>query len=290
MRIITMKLIRHLLSHLLLISVIAGVCAVYFYRNQILPEKYVQQIDHYATAIHPKLITIASTAVTVISSPQEAQPNKEKAMDVIYVDSIPLYSETIQVQNIDKATQQTSSPKINISKEKMPEVITQKLTADEDLLAIKTEGTETKESIEVDEISSAETNNVNAEHVLIKEENSDNRDKAAATDKEAADADGLLKAARVAFNKGQFEIAIEKYNELVELENDEADFYGELGNVHYAMGSWDKAGVAYYEAATRLIETGQLAQVGYLQRVLQGLDAERAEKLTKQMAKINQGM
>ena len=46
----------------------------------------------------------------------------------------------------------------------MPEVITQKLTADEDLLAIKTEGTETKESIEVDEISSAETNNVNDKH------------------------------------------------------------------------------------------------------------------------------
>ena len=79
------------------------------------------------------------------------------------------------------------------------------------------------------------------------------------------------------------EVAIEKYNELIELE-DEADFHGELGNVYYAMGKWQQAGSSYYEAAVRLIDSGQLAQVGYLQRVIQGLDAEHAEKLAKQLA------
>jgi len=279
MRIITMRLIRHLLSHLLLISIIAGVCAVYFYRNQILPENYVQEIDHYANKIHPRLVAIASKKSSSVES-QEA--------GVLAQQDNNIEADTNENLVADKALSDSSAVEEGIEKSE-PESLdtTSPKLANQDQEVVVDSGVSNSPDLAMSDVPSAEDDKPS---VVAEEKPSTDIQGKPTSDKEAASSDDLLRSARLAFNQGELDVAVSKYNELIELENDEADFYGELGNVYYAMGSWDKAGVAYYEAATRLIETGQLAQVGYLQRVLQGLDAERAEKLNKQMINMNRGM
>ena len=104
-------------------------------------------------------------------------------------------------------------------------------------------------------------------------------------DRQAADYKQILTDARSAYIDSDFIAAIEKYKELIDLEEHEADFYGELGNVYYAMGNWSMAGEYYYEAALRLIDKGNTSQLSYLHRVIQGLDAGRAEKLSQQITR-----
>ena len=73
------------------------------------------------------------------------------------------------------------------------------------------------------------------------------------------------------------------YIELTQLEQDNPDAFGELGNVYYSQGKWNEAGQAYYQAAVRLITEGNHNQVAYLHRVIKGLNAEHAEKLSQKM-------
>ena len=93
----------------------------------------------------------------------------------------------------------------------------------------------------------------------------------------------LLNQARSAFQNGMPEQAIELYEKLSELNPDDPNVHGELGNVFYAQGMWKQAGTAYYEAARRLLTQGEMGQVQYLYRVIQGLDPDSAEKLRGQL-------
>lgn len=93
----------------------------------------------------------------------------------------------------------------------------------------------------------------------------------------------LISQARSAFQSGDSDKSISLYQELAELNPDDPNVYGELGNVFYAQGKWKQAGQAYYEAASRLLQHGQTGQVQYLYRVIQGLDQESADKLRSQM-------
>jgi len=110
---------------------------------------------------------------------------------------------------------------------------------------------------------------------------------AASTDKEAVATSHaeLIGQARLAFQSGDSNKAISIYEELSDLNPDDPNVYGEMGNVLYAQGKWKEAGKAYYEAAIRLKRQGRMGQVQYLFRVIQGLDQESAEKLRSQLAK-----
>lgn len=89
----------------------------------------------------------------------------------------------------------------------------------------------------------------------------------------------MLLVARQTFWNGN-PLGSEKiYLDLVKLHESSPDVYGELGNVYYSQGKWEQAGKAYYQAAVRLLDLKQTQQVNYLLRVIQGLDAESAEKL-----------
>jgi len=87
----------------------------------------------------------------------------------------------------------------------------------------------------------------------------------------------------MAFLDGKVEQAIQLYAQLTELNGNDPNIPGELGNVLYSQGKWKEAGAAYYEAATRLLARGEMGQVQYLYRVIQGLDPESAEKLRSQL-------
>jgi len=102
-------------------------------------------------------------------------------------------------------------------------------------------------------------------------------------DAQFADADKILHMARKSFWNGDPRASEKLYLDLVSIEDTNPDLYGELGNVYYSQGKWKKAGAAYYEAAIRLLAMKQDGQVGYLLRVIQGLDADKAEQLRQKM-------
>lgn len=93
----------------------------------------------------------------------------------------------------------------------------------------------------------------------------------------------ILNKARNAFWRGDIKKSISAYNNLIDKNPAEANYYGELGNVLYSSGQWKEAGSSYYQAASILIEQNKPQQVGYLHYVLQGLDNELAEKLAEKM-------
>ena len=96
------------------------------------------------------------------------------------------------------------------------------------------------------------------------------------------DPNNILNKARQAYWDGQINTAEEYYVQLSH-NNPTANVYGELGNIYYMQGKWKEAGSAYYEAAIRLIDQKQYAQVNYLLRVIQGLNPDVARKLQKKM-------
>lgn len=105
----------------------------------------------------------------------------------------------------------------------------------------------------------------------------------------ASDISSMLSFARAAYWRGNIEESESMYLRLVNLDNDNPDIYGELGNVYYSQGKWSEAGKAYYEAAIRFIDMGlhdnkETNQLHYLLRVIQGLDAESAAKLKAKLA------
>lgn len=101
---------------------------------------------------------------------------------------------------------------------------------------------------------------------------------------ESKDVKQMISMARQSFWNGNAQLSEKFYLDLAKSEDADPDVYGELGNVYYAQGKWKQAGKAYYEAAIRLLELKQGGQVGYLLRVIQGLDAESAEKLRQKMS------
>lgn len=98
----------------------------------------------------------------------------------------------------------------------------------------------------------------------------------------------VLMMARQSFWSGNMYDSERLYLDLIKINDSEPDVYGELGNVYYSQGKWKQAGKAYFEAAIRILALKQDDQsrnrVSYLLRVIQGLDAESAEKLKNKIS------
>ena len=260
-----------------------GIVSIYYYRHHVLPDNYAEKIDAYADKIHPKLKSFARVKKVNEDAPSVEVVVKEKT-EVIEskVDKETVEADVdvvVAEQKVD-STENVELKTLAITTDAAEKDVVVKDIAKKDIAEIDVEKSviETVSSNVIDR----ETEPSPSEEIEIITETNGSPN----SDKEAASANDLLRAARHAFNHGDLNGAVTQYNLLIELENDEADFYGELGNVYYAMGYWEKAGLAYYEAATRLIEQRKLFQVHYLQRVIHGLDAERAEKLASQLASL----
>ena len=262
-----------------------GIVSIYYYRHHILPDTYAEKIDIYSDKIHPKLKSFArikkvnedaSTVEVVIKENVEVIESKVDEDKAIVNESI---DETLTEQKVG-STENVEVETLAATNDAVEKNITEKSVAENDIIQIDNE----KSDVEI--VSLNKTDKESEVSPSEKVEKITETNGSPDSDKEAASANDLLRAARLAFNHGDLKGSVDQYNLLIELENDEADFYGELGNVYYAMGYWENAGVAYYEAATRLIEQRKLYQVHYLQRVIHGLDAERAEKLASQLASL----
>jgi hypothetical protein len=89
----------------------------------------------------------------------------------------------------------------------------------------------------------------------------------------------LLAAAREAFWLHNYDDAEKSYLALTELEPQNPDGFGELGNMYFSQGRWEEAAAAYYEAGTRLISEGRLDPARELVIVIRGLNGQQADEL-----------
>jgi hypothetical protein len=93
----------------------------------------------------------------------------------------------------------------------------------------------------------------------------------------------LLAAAREAYWLHDYEGAENHYQRLIQLEPDNPDWYGELGNMYFSQGQWQQATAVYYEAGIRLLNDGKMVQARQMVAVIRGLNGVEADDLENQV-------
>jgi len=98
-----------------------------------------------------------------------------------------------------------------------------------------------------------------------------------------------LAAAREAYWLRDYAGAENHYRLLIELEPDNPDWHGELGNMYFAQGQWAQAAAAYYEAGVRFLNDGMVEQARQMVNVIRGLNGAEADDLETQINTVDQG-
>lgn len=93
----------------------------------------------------------------------------------------------------------------------------------------------------------------------------------------------VMAKAREAFWLRDFEEAEQQYRKLTQLEPDNPDGYGEMGNMYFSQGNWDASATAYYEAGIRLLQEGRVQQALQMVDVIRGLNGAQADDLEAQI-------
>ena len=257
-----MKLLRHILSHLFLISFLIAVVSVFYYRTLLLPNNVVVKIDSYINEVYPPALSFVSKRDYFWSIRGER---------IVSFDDLKLFDKKVEVSVESEheaviEAEKTTVVEVEQQDNKTPDIV----VAQNDKPAVENKPAPAPAPAPV--VVAPVVDNTETLPVVIR-------------DKDTSSERDLLISARSAFNHGKVMESEKFYLELTQLANDNPDTFGELGNVYYSQGQWDKAGQAYYEAAIRLIEIGKLDQVVYLQRVIKGLNAEQAEKLAQLMVR-----
>lgn len=288
-----MNFLRHLLSHIMFLVLVLGVVAIYYFRSQVMPVEYVEKIEHYAVKIHPALVAFKNTEkevrvarVQVPALPKimkENQADNEAKVTEQVVEKVIVIAEETQEIEAEPVVE-----KVEVIEKKTDIIVKENVISTPVVAAVKIEQEVNKEWLA--DVPTAEVvEKINpvivvapAKEKEVIETVQDVVEKS--SDAAVADYKHMLQTARALFQRKKYKESISKYKELIELESHEADFYGELGNVYYGAGNWNMAGASYYEAAIRLMDKGDFSQVSYLQRVLQGLDKDRAYKLAQKIS------
>lgn len=93
----------------------------------------------------------------------------------------------------------------------------------------------------------------------------------------------VLAAAREAYWLRDYALAEQKYQDLIALQPDNPDGYGELGNMYFSQGAWEQAAAAYYEAGVRLADQGYVREARQLVEVIRGLNGTQADVLAEKV-------
>ena len=88
-------------------------------------------------------------------------------------------------------------------------------------------------------------------------------------------------SAREEYHRGNIDVSIRNYKEVIASAPDNFDAYGELGNVYLSRGNRKEAANAYFEAAAILVKMGQVGRARSLLPMLGRLDRARAEELNQ---------
>ena len=273
-----MKFFRHILSHLFLIFFLTAIVSVFYYRTLLLPNDVVGKVDGIVKEVYPPALSFVSKrdyfwsirGERIVSfddlklfKKEDDSVGKVKSTDIAEVES-PIKTEAKNIVVTEKAVE-AEKTNVVLSENESNEESTVIIAKVDELAAEKEPVIEP-----VKENKLSENKKIEKLPVIVKDsDTSSERD--------------LLINARNAFNQGAVIKSEKFYLELTQLDNDNPDIFGELGNVYYSQGKWDDAGQAYYQAAVRLITEGNYNQVAYLQRVITGLNTEHAEKLAQLM-------
>jgi tetratricopeptide (TPR) repeat protein len=106
-------------------------------------------------------------------------------------------------------------------------------------------------------------------------------DQMAAEQEPASSTRELWISAREEFHRGNIDVSIRNYKEVIATSADNYDAYGELGNVYLSRGSQKEAAEAYFAAAAILVKTGQIDRAQSLLPMLGRLDRAKAEELNR---------
>ncbi|MCK5721724.1 MAG: hypothetical protein KAI84_04250 [Gammaproteobacteria bacterium] len=274
-----MKLLRHILSHLFLIFFLIAVVSVFYYRTLLLPNDVVVKVDGIVKEVYPPALSFVSTRDYFCTIAGERIVSFDDLTIFEKNDEVASKSEPGEVESVVKVeTKDTVIIEKEVEPEKTDVAEVEDKTQKETAVVIAKNDDSVKELIIEEPVAAKkvveervnENNKIEELPVVVKDsDTSSERD--------------LLINARNAFNQGAVIKSEKFYLELTQLDNDNPDIFGELGNVYYSQGKWDEAGQAYYEAAVRLISAGNHNQVVYLQRVINGLNTEHAEKLAQLM-------
>jgi hypothetical protein len=93
----------------------------------------------------------------------------------------------------------------------------------------------------------------------------------------------VLEAARESYWLRDYATAEKQYNDLISMDPDNPDGYGELGNMYFSQGEWGKASAAYYEAGVRLLQQGMITEAQQLVEVIRGLKGTQADALEEKV-------
>ena len=94
-----------------------------------------------------------------------------------------------------------------------------------------------------------------------------------------------LLQARQAYWDNNFDLSIERYRILIQSQPENADYYGELGNVFYAMKDFQTAAELYYRAAILLQQQGNQTLARQLIQPIMTLNQQLAINLESQLNK-----
>ncbi|MFK5914742.1 MAG: tetratricopeptide repeat protein [Woeseiaceae bacterium] len=268
-----MKILRHILSHLFLIFFLLAVVSVFYYRTLLLPNDVVVKVDGIVNEVYPPALKFVSKRDYFWSIRGER---------IVSFDDLNLFEKEDDVTSKAKSTDM-AEVEIPIKDDDKNIVVTLKDVETSKTDAVQSENKIQKESVVI--VVKVDEPVVVKEQVLehVKKNNEVEELSVEVKDSDTSSERDLLINARKAFNSGNKEQSEKFYIELTQLDEDNPDAFGELGNVYYSQGKWDKAGQAYYEAAVRLINERKYSQVTYLQQVIKGLSLEHAEKLSQLM-------
>ena len=93
----------------------------------------------------------------------------------------------------------------------------------------------------------------------------------------------VMAKAREAYWLRDFQLAEQQYHKLTQLEPDNPDGYGEMGNMYFSQGKWEEAAAAYYQAGARLLNDGLIQQARQMVDVIRGLNGAQADDLEAQI-------
>lgn len=141
---------------------------------------------------------------------------------------------------------------------------------------------ETEKDLNLEDIVDAVKNTVNDALKIFKEENIQTLNAELVEKSSVLTESEMLFKARLAYWNHDLKIAEETYKKLIETAED-ANAYGELGNLYYMQSKWKKASDAYYHAAMQLKTINHIDQAYHLLRIIRGLDSETANKLQTEL-------
>ncbi len=297
-----MKLIRHILSHTILIGFVAALVVGFYYRAALFPatwnERISQQIDRvpgtYSAKLHAFAAPVTPGSVAQVASapaPQVISPPVEIPAAVPPA-AVP-QSEIAQA-NIPEPTPAEVAPPAEVAMAPIPPAAEPVQTSP---------GPELNAPVPMASEAPAVAENAAAESAITPTPaplaqaaapsevmtapaaEDDTNLNQGGSDRDFVGINDLWLQARAAYGRGDLTSALQHYLTLSQQESDNPDVFGELGNVYYTRGNFAEAGQAYYEAAVRLLEQGQMGQMQYLVRVIEGLSPDNAEKLKQRLVR-----